>query len=105
LLEATRPHGSYLLFPIAYLRGQAFLSLKKGNEAAAEFQTIVDHRGWSALSYFYPLAQLGLARAAVLQGDTSTARKAYQDFFATWKDADADLSVLIDARKEYEKLK
>src|ERR1041385_6901213 len=34
LLEATRTHGGYLLFPIAYLRGQAYLKEKKGAEAA-----------------------------------------------------------------------
>ena len=105
LLEATRTHGGYLLFPIAYLRGQAYLNEKKGAEAAAQFQEILDHRGWSPLSYFYPFAQLGLARAAMLQGDTAMARKAYQDFLASWKDADTDLPSLIEAKKEYEKLK
>ena len=105
LLEATRTHGGYLLFPVAYLRGQAYLNDKKGIEAAAQFQEILDHRGWSPLSYFYPFAQLGLARAALLQGDTATGRKAYQDFLATWKDADPDLPLLIEAKKEYEKLK
>jgi serine/threonine protein kinase/Flp pilus assembly protein TadD len=105
LLETTRPYGRYLLFPIAYLRGQAYLTAQKGADAAAQFQEILDHRGWSALSYFYPLAHVGLARAAVVQGDTAKARQAYQDFFALWKDADADVSVLIDAKKEYEKLK
>ena len=105
LLEATRSYAAYLLFPVAYLRGQAYLAEQKGAEAAAQFQEILDHRGWSPLSYFYPLAHVGLARAAVLQGDTAKARKAYQDFFALWKDADSDVSVLIEARKEYEKLK
>jgi serine/threonine protein kinase/Tfp pilus assembly protein PilF len=105
LLEATRTHGGYLLFPIAHLRGHAYLNDKKGAEAAAQFQDILDHRGWSPLSYFYPFAQLGLARAAMLQGDTAMARKAYQDFLATWKDADPELTLLIDAKKEYEKLK
>jgi predicted Zn-dependent protease len=105
LLETTRPYGAYLLFPIAYLRGQAYLAEQKGTDAATQFQEILAHRGWSALSYFYPLAHVGLARAAVLQGDTAKARQAYQDFFALWKDADADLSVLIEAKKEYEKLK
>jgi serine/threonine protein kinase/Tfp pilus assembly protein PilF len=105
LLEGTRTHGGYLLFPIAYLRGQAYLHDKKGAEAAAEFQAVLDHRGWSPLSYFYPFAQLGLARAASLQGDTATARNFYQDFIAAWKDADPDLTMLIDAKKEYEKLK
>ncbi len=105
LLEATRTHGGYLLFPVAYLRGQAYLNDKKGADAAAQFQEILDQRGWSPLSYFYPFAQLGLARAALLQGDTATARKAYQDFLATWKDADPELSLLIEAKREYERLK
>ena len=69
LLEPTRTHGNYLLFPIAYLRGQTYLNDKKGAEAAAQFQEILDHRGWSPLSYFYPFAQLGLARAAALSGE------------------------------------
>jgi|GEM_PF-4308768 len=37
--------------------------------------------------------------------DTPKARRGYQDFFALWKDADPDLAVLIEAKKEYEKLK
>jgi hypothetical protein len=43
--------------------------------------------------------------AAMLQGDTAKARKSSQDFFALWKDVDADLPVLIEAKKEYEKVK
>jgi eukaryotic-like serine/threonine-protein kinase len=88
-----------------YLRGQAFLGLHSGAEAAAEFQYLLDHRGLAPFSLLNPLAQLGLARAALMTGDTVKARKAYEDFFALWKDADADLPVLIEARKEHEKLK
>jgi len=105
LLEATRLYEASLLFPIAYLRGQAYLRVQNGAEAAAQFQRILDHRGWSAISYFYPLAHLGLARAAALQGDPGKARKAYEDFFALWKEADPDVALLIEARNEYEKLK
>jgi len=103
-LETTRLYEGYALFQIAYLRGQSYLIQQKGTEAAAEFQKILDHRGSQPTSPIFPLAHVGLARAAVLQGDTAKARQAYQDFFALWKDADADLSVLIEARKEYEKL-
>jgi eukaryotic-like serine/threonine-protein kinase len=39
-----------------------------------------------------------------LSGDTPTARTAYQDFFALWKDADADIPILKDAKAEYAKL-
>jgi hypothetical protein len=40
-----------------------------------------------------------------LSGDNSSARKAYQDFLAMWKDADPSLPFLTEARQEYEKLK
>jgi hypothetical protein len=53
----------------------------------------------------YPLAHLGLARALSLSGNTAGSRKRYQDFFAIWKDSDTDLPILIEARKEYDKLK
>jgi eukaryotic-like serine/threonine-protein kinase len=86
-----------------YVRGLANLKLNKGAEAATEFKKILDHRGEGPLSVLYPLADLGLARAAALQGDATTARKAYQDFFAFWKDADNDIPVLIEAKKEYAK--
>jgi ABC-2 type transport system permease protein len=45
----------------------------------AEFQKIIDHRGVVAVSALYPLAHLGLARAAALVGDTAKSRKAYED--------------------------
>ena len=78
----------------------AFLS-----KACGAMTNCLDHRGWDALSPLYPLEHLGLARAAALQGDTAKSRKAYQDFFAIWKDADADLPILITAQKEYAALK
>ena len=105
LLEGAKQYEAAAQFWPPYTRGQAYLKLGKGAEAASEFQKILDHRGWDPLSPLYPLAHLGLARAAVLTGDTSKARQAYQDFFALWKDADPDLPVLIEAKKEYEKLK
>jgi eukaryotic-like serine/threonine-protein kinase len=105
LLETTRPYEGYVLFQIASLRGQAYLNQQRGAEAATEFQKILDHRGSQPTSPLFSLAQLGLARAAALSGDTSKARKAYQDFFALWKDADPDIRVLQEARREHEKLK
>jgi eukaryotic-like serine/threonine-protein kinase len=46
-----------------------------------------------------------VARAAALTGDTVKSRKAYQDFFALWKDADPDIPIIQKARQEYDKLK
>jgi len=76
-----------------------------GKEAAAEFQNIISRRGVDPIAVEHTLAHLGLARASVLMGDSATARKEYQDFLALWKDADQDLPVLTQAKKEYEALK
>jgi predicted Zn-dependent protease len=97
--------GGVAGFWMTYLRGQAYLRQRSGKEAGAEFQKIIDHRGVDPTSPLYPLAHLGLARAAALNGDTAQARKSYQDFLALWKDADSDLPVLQQAKEEYEKLK
>jgi hypothetical protein len=88
-----------------YLRGQLYLDLRKGAEATKEFQRIIDQRGVDVFSPARSLAYLGLARAAAISGDAAASRKAYQDFLALWKDADADLAILAQARKEYEQLK
>ena len=45
------------------------------------------------------------ARGAALAGDTAKAKKAFQDFFELWKDADPDLPILQQAKAEYAKLR
>ena len=101
-LQASRYEAAAEFWP-QYLRGQAYIMLKRGAEATTEFQKILDHRGYAPLSPLYPLAHLGLARAAALTGDSAKSRKGYEDFFAVWKDADPDLPPLIEAKREYEK--
>ncbi|HJZ78692.1 MAG TPA: protein kinase [Pyrinomonadaceae bacterium] len=105
MLPPSRQYEAALNFRPTWVRGLAYLQAKDGALAAAEFQRIIDHRGWDVLSPLWPLAHLGLARAAVLQGDAAKGRQAYEDFFQLWKDADADLPVLLEARAEYKKLK
>jgi tetratricopeptide (TPR) repeat protein len=85
-----------------YVRGQAYLRQGSANEALSEFQAILDHRSVYPADILYPLAHLGLARAAGLAGDTAKSRKAYQDFFALWKGADPDIPILQQARREYQ---
>ena len=87
-----------------YLRGQAYLQLHQGKEAAAEFQKILDHPGVVVNQSTGALARLGLARAYAMQGETTKARAAYQDFLTLWKDADPDIPILIQAKAEYAKL-
>ncbi len=50
------------------------------------------------------LANVVLARAYVLTGDTAKARAAYEEFFTLWKDADRDIPIFKQARAEYLKL-
>ena len=87
-----------------YTRGNAYLALHKGSEAAAEFQKIVDHPGVVLNGMTGALAKLGLARAYAVEGDAAKARVAYQDFFALWKDADPNIPILVSAKSEYAKL-
>jgi eukaryotic-like serine/threonine-protein kinase len=88
----------------AYERGRAYLLLHRGNDAALEFQKILDHPGIMLNSLLGPLAHLQLGRAYALAGDSSKARAAYQDLFALWKDADPDIPILKEAKAEYAKL-
>ena len=87
-----------------YIRALAYLQAQTGKEAAAEFQKILDHPGIDTLSQRHALAYLGLARSYGLTGDIGKSRKAYQDFFALWSEADSDIPELRKARLEYQKI-
>jgi outer membrane protein assembly factor BamD (BamD/ComL family) len=88
-----------------YVRGLAYLKAGKGQEAAAEFKKMLGRRGLAVNAPLEVLAQLQLARAHVMSGDKTSARRSYQDFLSLWKQADADLPLLKQAQAEYEKLK
>ncbi|HEX2641122.1 MAG TPA: hypothetical protein VHL50_11140, partial [Pyrinomonadaceae bacterium] len=77
-----------------YIRGLAYLQMKKANDAVREFDKILNHRGEAPLSCIYPLAQLAKARALKDKAE-------YQRFFDLWKDADADMPALVAAREEF----
>jgi len=97
-----------------YVRGEAYLAAGQGEEAAAEFQEIIDHSGIVWNCWTGALAHLGVARANGLQSRTSQgadadlarsrALAAYKDFFTLWKDADPDIPILKQAKAEYAKL-
>jgi tetratricopeptide (TPR) repeat protein len=88
----------------AYVRGQAYLAAGRGQEAAAEFQKILNHRGVVLADPIGALAHLQLGKAMTLAGDKAKAKAAYQDFLTLWKDADPDIPVLRQASAEYAKL-
>ena len=91
------------LYP-AYVRGQAYLAAGRGQEAAAEFQKVLNHRGIVLADPVGTLAHLQLGRANVVSGDLTKAKSAYQDFLTICKDGDPDILVLKQAKEEYAKL-
>jgi len=89
---------------VLYYRAQAYLSAGESAKATKEFETLLGNRGWIGWGVFAPLAQLGLARAYAMQGDTARSRKAYEAFFTTWETADPSIPILRQAQAEYKKL-
>jgi serine/threonine protein kinase/tetratricopeptide (TPR) repeat protein len=87
-----------------YVRGLAYLAARQPTEAAAEFQRILDHRSIVLVDPMDALARLQLARALVLAGDTVKAKSAYSDLLTLWKDADAKIPMVEQARAEYARL-
>ena len=87
--------------PLALLRGQALLGLGRSSEAIAAFERAYASRFVNAPTVLGAVAQVWLARAHAKAGDTASARRTYQDVFAAWKDADADLPLLLQAKAEY----
>jgi tetratricopeptide (TPR) repeat protein len=100
--EPAKPYGA--VYPASCLQGLAYLQMHDAANAVIAFKAATRYRA-SMLTRLqvscYPVAQLGLARAYAMAGDKADAKKAYEAFFVTWKDADADLPMLLAAKKEY----
>jgi eukaryotic-like serine/threonine-protein kinase len=89
---------------LAYQMGLTNLKAARPSAAIQEFHKIIDGRARWPLMAVLPLARLGEGRAYAAMGNKEEAKKAYQDFLATWKDADAGIPLLKEAKAEYAKL-
>jgi tetratricopeptide (TPR) repeat protein len=102
-LEKVRAHDDASFAP--YLRGLAYLQLKDSRNAIASFRDATRLKG---LAYNtgspYALSYLGLGRAYAMAGNKPDAKKAYDVFFTEWKNADPELPVIAEAKKEYAQL-
>jgi eukaryotic-like serine/threonine-protein kinase len=110
LLNAAAPYDA-LSADIQFQRASAYFNAARHGDAAREFQKVLARKDlWESnsqsylISLLHSLSQLGLSRTYAAQGDSSKARIAYQDFFASWKNADPDIPVLQQAKAEYAKL-
>jgi eukaryotic-like serine/threonine-protein kinase len=102
-LGQTNTSFTFALYPV-YLRGEAYLAMKHGAAAQAEFQKILDHYGAVGNQPIGALAHLGLARSYALQGNITKALVAYNDFLSLWKNADPDVPLVKEAKEESAKL-
>ena len=95
--------------PGPYLRGLAYLQLHDAGNAAAAFKIATKYKGASFTNETnlpipmnnYALGLLGLGRAYAMGGNKAEAKTAYEKFFEEWKNADAGLPVMAQAKKEY----
>ena len=92
------------LYPV-YVRAHAYAASGQHQQAVAEFQKMLDHRGLMMGDPAGARALLEKARSLARAGDQMGARAAYQEFLLLWKDADPDVPVLAQAQAEYAKLK
>jgi len=99
--QASSGNVFTIAFYPVHARAAAYLFAKQGQEAAVEYQKLLDHRGVVINNPLGALAHLGLGRAYALAGDSAKAKIAYQDFLALWKDADPDIPILKEAKSEY----
>ena len=79
--------------PAPELYGEILLELQKAETAAKQFRISLNRTPNRSASV------LGLARTAVMMGDTDTAYKNYLQFLQNWHNADPDLPELEEARK------
>jgi ATP/maltotriose-dependent transcriptional regulator MalT len=102
-LQALRPAAPFergtvaALLPI-YFRAEAQRRAGAFTDAAREFRSLIMNRGAEPFSPAIPMAYLGLARSLAAAGDTAGSRRAYDDLFQIWKNADADVPALKQAR-------
>jgi eukaryotic-like serine/threonine-protein kinase len=82
-----------------YLRGLAHAAMGQREPAIADFQTVLGH--WGAVFLLrgsvYPMAEFGLARAYMANGDKVDGVAAYQRFNTLWEGADRTQPHVIEA--------
>ncbi len=103
-MDDAEPAKSFaLIYPGSYLQGLAYLQLHEANQAASAFRVTipVSWRQSPGADALLRASATGLGAGLSMGGDKADAKKSYEAFFTTWKNADADLPMLMAAKKEY----
>jgi len=104
LLEAARPY-ELRDFAVPYLRARAETEAGKLDAAAQDYRLILGNRGVDPIAPVYSLSHLELARVLALEKKTDEARSEYRAFLEAWKDADPEVKIAADARRELAQLR
>jgi serine/threonine protein kinase/Flp pilus assembly protein TadD len=89
---------------VIFTLGSAHLSLGDYEAAAQQFKRIVTLQA-PTTNALTPLAHLEFGRALAKLGKLDESRKAYDQCFTIWKNADSNLPILVKAKQEYARLK
>jgi tetratricopeptide (TPR) repeat protein len=87
-----------------FVAASAALRLKRWDDSIRLYRALVAFGSKLGLSPMLGTAYINLARAYTGGGQPAEAKKAYEEAFKIWKNADADMPLLVEARREYEKL-
>jgi len=106
-VAAIAPAEAYPLsnHEVLGLAGDVYLASGDAESAIHYYRERIAHPGLE--DPMFPLtvvAHLGLARAYAMEHKIADSRSEYEEFFARWKDADAGLAILEQARREYAQL-
>jgi serine/threonine protein kinase/tetratricopeptide (TPR) repeat protein len=98
---ATSVGDDYSQRNTMFVAAIASYRLQHYDEAARTFEKILAFQTGLGLSASHGLARLMLARSYAGAGDKIKARAAYEEALRFWKDAESDLPLLEEAKKEY----
>jgi predicted Zn-dependent protease len=99
LLEGIGPYEAGNPF-LSMTRGMALFHAGRHADAARVFERAIANRFITEPGVIHPVGHIWLARARGKAGDAAGARRAYQEAFAFWKDADPDIPILVQAKRE-----
>ncbi|HXC94869.1 MAG TPA: serine/threonine-protein kinase [Edaphobacter sp.] len=82
-----------------YLRGMANAALGQMPAAIRDFQMVLAHRGVDVMlgGNAYPMAEMNLARALLVNRDKAGSADAYRRFLTAWRDADQGQPLITEA--------
>jgi hypothetical protein len=83
--------------------GKQWLSFRKSSIIRAPIGALPGHTRIGGSTTRFRI--WGWRAGYAYMGETAKARKAFQDFFQLWKDADPGIPVLLQARAEYAQLR